>query len=367
MSPAVRVGGVLTALSLLASAAQAQGLAADLYVGRAQYDVLAANLGTSNLIAGLRYSPSPTRLLYITAGAPLDSAAPWWGALGASARLPVLTSVSREGLRTALGASVGGHGYAFRDALSSETGRGGTLEGGVYAARSVRGGRIEVRAGWQQYESSMMDETTSRGALDIGLRAESTGPFSIGTDARFVRTDEGGFPALGIDVSGGTGSLRGWASVERWVASDLDDFGWGAGVAYRTAVADIWASYREDTRHPLYWNSSRKSLTVGLSRQLGKKPPARVVMPTVAMGGHTVIRLGVEDAPGPIFVAGEFNDWQPAAMRRDGAFWELELKLRTGVYRYAFIDDEGRWFVPDTVAGRMDDGMGGHVALLVVP
>jgi hypothetical protein len=367
LSPAVRAGSVFTALILLASAAQAQGLAADLYVGRAQYDALAANLGTSNLIAGLRYTPSSTRLLYVTAGAPLDSAAPWWGALGGAARLPVLTSAVRDGRGTTLGAAVGGHGYVFRDALSSETGLGATLEAGAFAERAVRGGRVEARAGWQQYESSMADETTSRGALDVGLRAERTGPISVGADARWVRTEEGGFPALGIDVSGGTGPLRGWAAVERWVASDLEDFGWGAGVAYRTSLADVWASYRKDTRHPLYWNSSRKGLTVGLTRQLGKPPPARVVTPAVRRGGRTVIRLGLDDSPGQVYAAGEFNDWQPAAMRRAGGFWELELDLQAGVYRYAFVDEEGRWFVPDTVAGRMDDGMGGHVALLVVP
>lgn len=367
MSPAVRAGSLFTALILLASAAQAQGLAADLYVGRAQYDALAADLGTSNLIAGLRYTPSPTRLLYVTAGAPLDSAAPWWGALGASARLPVLASTLRGGRMTALGASVGGHGYVFRDALSSETGRGATLEAGVFAERIIRSSRIEAGAGWQQYESSMADEATSRGALEVRLRAERTGPFSVGADARWVRTEEGGFPAVGLDFSGGTGPLRGWAAVERWVASDLEDFGWAAGVAYRTALADIWASYRKDTRHPLYWNSPRKGLTVGLTRRLGKPRPARVVMPTVARDGRTVIRLGRDDSPGQVYVAGEFNDWQPAPMRRAGEFWELELGLEAGVYRYAFVDDEGRWFVPDTVPGRMDDGMGGHVAVLVVP
>jgi hypothetical protein len=36
------------------------------------------------------------------------------------------------------------------------------------------------------------------------------------------------------------------------------------------------------------------------------------------------------------------------------------------VYHYAFRSADGEWFVPASMAGRRDDGMGGHVAMLVV-
>jgi Glycogen recognition site of AMP-activated protein kinase len=83
--------------------------------------------------------------------------------------------------------------------------------------------------------------------------------------------------------------------------------------------------------------------------------------------GGTVIRLAMADAPaGKVSVAGDFNDWQPVPMRREGHEWVLRLSLTTGVYHYAFRAASGEWFVPASTPGRHDDGMGGHNAVLVV-
>ena len=41
-------------------------------------------------------------------------------------------------------------------------------------------------------------------------------------------------------------------------------------------------------------------------------------------------------------------------------------ELAPGVYHYAFVAEDGTWFVPESVPGRQDDGMGGHTAVLVV-
>jgi hypothetical protein len=42
------------------------------------------------------------------------------------------------------------------------------------------------------------------------------------------------------------------------------------------------------------------------------------------------------------------------------------LPIASGVYNYAFRSASGEWFVPASTPGRKDDGMGGHVAVLVV-
>jgi len=44
----------------------------------------------------------------------------------------------------------------------------------------------------------------------------------------------------------------------------------------------------------------------------------------------------------------------------------IRVPLTAGVYHYAFRSAGGEWFVPASVVGRRDDGMGGHVAVLVV-
>ena len=65
-------------------------------------------------------------------------------------------------------------------------------------------------------------------------------------------------------------------------------------------------------------------------------------------------------------VGGDFNQWKPAPMRREGKYWSYTVAASPGVYNYAFVTADGDWFVPEDVPGRRDDGMGGKVAVLVV-
>jgi hypothetical protein len=53
-------------------------------------------------------------------------------------------------------------------------------------------------------------------------------------------------------------------------------------------------------------------------------------------------------------------------MQREGSHWTYALRLDPGVYHYAFVAEDGTWFVPESQPGRQADGMGGHVAVLVV-
>ena len=53
-------------------------------------------------------------------------------------------------------------------------------------------------------------------------------------------------------------------------------------------------------------------------------------------------------------------------MEREGDEWVVRLPLAPGAYRYAFRSATGEWFVPSSTPGRRDDGMGGHVAVLMV-
>ena len=71
-------------------------------------------------------------------------------------------------------------------------------------------------------------------------------------------------------------------------------------------------------------------------------------------------------AKGRPSIAGDFTGWKPVPMQRDGSRWTFTVKLEPGTYHYAFVGEDGTWFVPESVPGRQDDGMGGHVAVLVV-
>ena len=67
-----------------------------------------------------------------------------------------------------------------------------------------------------------------------------------------------------------------------------------------------------------------------------------------------------------VLIAGDFNNWQATPMQREGDNWVLRLPIGPGVYHYAFRSATGTWFVPSSTPGRRDDGMGGHVAVLMV-
>ncbi len=69
-----------------------------------------------------------------------------------------------------------------------------------------------------------------------------------------------------------------------------------------------------------------------------------------------------------VAVAGEFNKWKVDAdpMTRTDGTWNIDLKLRPGVYSYSFVVDGSSW-VPDPGAQSYeDDGFGSRNAVLRV-
>src|SRR5262249_55899724 len=128
----------------------------------------------------------------------------------------------------------------------------------------------------------------------------------------------------------------------------------------------IWGSIRQEAPDPLYWNSVRRTWSVGITHRLGRAAPAFIATPHFEPDG-VVIHIPVADAPGDmLLIAGDFNEWKPMPMVRENDQWTIRLQLPKGVYHYAFRAARGDWFVPASVAGRRDDGMGGQVAVLVV-
>jgi len=131
--------------------------------------------------------------------------------------------------------------------------------------------------------------------------------------------------------------------------------------------ATLWGSVRQETPDPLYWNALRRTWSVGITRRLGRAAPVLLAAPRADADGGVVIRVPVADAPGDaLFIAGDFNQWMPVQMQRDGSEWTIRLPIAKGVYHYAFRSARGTWFVPASIPGRRDDGMGGQVAVLLV-
>ena len=103
-----------------------------------------------------------------------------------------------------------------------------------------------------------------------------------------------------------------------------------------------------------------------MTQRLGRVASPIRPIPATESGG-VLVTLRASDAPsGQISIAGDFNNWQPTPMQREGDRWVVRLPIGAGVYHYAFRSSTGTWFVPSSTPGRRDDGMGGHVAVLMV-
>jgi hypothetical protein len=105
-----------------------------------------------------------------------------------------------------------------------------------------------------------------------------------------------------------------------------------------------------------------------LAGQAGARATEHTFLPDIQKAGRVLLRLSVKEAgTTPPFVAGDFTRWMPVRMKRYGDEWRFTIQLSPGVYRLAFRSTAGQWFVPDSFPNRIEDQMGGWVAVLVVP
>lgn len=82
-------------------------------------------------------------------------------------------------------------------------------------------------------------------------------------------------------------------------------------------------------------------------------------------GGELVVRvLAVESML--VEVAGDFSNWEPLEMEREGAFWVARARVSTGKHRVAVRVNLGPWRAPRNLA-RVRDDYGGEAGLVVVP
>ena len=352
---------------LTAPSLRAQGWGADLYAGGTSYHALAEQVAATNLIGNIRYQARNGDLAYLSLAAPVDASAVLWAAAGAGASADGF----RRGIWT-LGPEVSLHGYAFRDGGADFSGLGGTLESVVFLRASRDAAAVEARGVSHHHRFRFAGSSGSRSLNEVGLRGTAlAGSFRAQADVRWLFAAEADYPYVGLQAStsAGRGRLSAWAG--KWLANELDDAEWGvSGGLAVGGLGELWVSVRQDAGDPLYLSGARRAWNVGFSRALGRQRAAPTELaPRIASGGVR-IRLpagSLASSAGTPAVAGEFSAWTATPMRMQGEEWVLDLALAPGVYRFSFVTPSGEWFVPDGYPGRIDDGMGGHVAVMVVP
>jgi hypothetical protein len=98
------------------------------------------------------------------------------------------------------------------------------------------------------------------------------------------------------------------------------------------------------------------------------EPPATAVPtkpgPTQTPAG-IVFNFKPDRKPAKIFLAGNFNNWNPSdpkfLLRYDGPsdIWSITVKLVPGTYQYKFVAD-GQWTKDPFAPGSAPDGYGGQ-------
>jgi hypothetical protein len=172
---------------------------------------------------------------------------------------------------------------------------------------------------------------------------------------------------LGTTLMYARGPIQLWGSLGDWVAGGLDRVAWAVGAGATVAPGmDLHVGGRGNAFDPLYLSATETSFWAGLSLRVGGSRAFSAPVPARARDGRAVIAIAVREARGRPSIAGDFTGWKPVPMQRDGSRWTYTARLAPGVYHYAFVAEDGAWFVPGSVRGRQDDGMGGQVAVLVV-
>ena len=357
--------------------ASAQEIRASARFGRIAFDgAPAGSASASSMVLGLgRFAPLDR--LTVSAAVPVGDG-PAWAALSGWKRFQ-----SRGSMGVLLDLSA--HGFAQRQAQSGTTpvpgplggsipiqnerfglGAGGELMAGVRAAAGMA--HAELRGGGVVQRSQLGDAISQRtlpsadarfslGTLPISLLAEVRGWFDDGvTHTR-----------SGATLQFAQGPLVLWGSAGAWMSGGVDGADWSAGgsVALNPLI-EFNAGGRGNSFDPLYRSTTATSWWAGMSIRLGGARFARAPVPARYVDGRATVRIEASQVKGAPSIAGDFTNWKPVPMQRQGSYWSWIGTLEPGVYNYAFVAEDGTWFVPESVPGRKDDGMGGHVAVLVV-
>lgn len=332
----------------------------------------------TSLAMGLGYVDGDRRV-HLTAGVPLGEEDPLWGALDAHERttlsfgaLTLGVEASTQGFLQRYTSSVEAPGGPFTPpTLAEEVSYGWGLAAQALPFAGVRLGAVslEARAGASFYRNGLGEQTADRtvGLGDLRLIAAPAAGLALTAETRHFRAEDGNwtFAGVGALVSAHGSDL--WGRVGTWLDDAATTVPWSVGGATRLSERlDLMVEARQDALDPLYGSTPRRSWTAALRARLTRPPAPPEPVPASYDGTTATIALGADNGGAEPRIAGDFNGWTPEPMVREGERWVWRGHLEPGVYEYAFVDPTGAWFVPESVAGRTADGMGGHVALLVV-
>ncbi|MCG6957395.1 MAG: glycogen-binding domain-containing protein [Gemmatimonadetes bacterium] len=364
----------------------------DALAGRYRYENSPVGGTSGSALLGLRYLRGASGLSAL-AGVPLTSADAPWGDLAGLLRLTAAAHPLEWGLRLSGQAfAQGAHGDTAVASMPTLPGaardiplnRRGVVGGGVepilggwgasgeitpLVAYATPSWSIQGRGGIAGFHSSFADQSFDRLLRVAYLRVSHvlSPNLVLSAEERTQWAQEATYPYLGATALLTSGSVEAWASLGTWLTSGVRTAPWAleARIHVRDRLS-ITGSVRRDAFDALFETPARTSWSFGVSVALARPSAIAAPIPQRYDDGVATIGLSASDAKGSVLIAGDFNDWKPQPMKMKHGYWTAQIALPPGVYYYAFVDGDGSWFVPQSVAGRKPDGFGGYVAVLVV-
>jgi hypothetical protein len=273
----------------------------------------------------------------------------------------------------AAGADFSVHAHAQRDPVANITGQGLIAELLPMISQSVGAADFELRSGPRWYGSRLGGTDWTRklwtSEVRLGLQPGEAVRFEL--DVRHDRAQQReSYTRAGVSLAGMLGRVALHGAVGQWVNGVSEpEPEWDASISIPIRPR-IWifTSAQRETFNPQFLGPARTSWSAGVTFRIGgPRTPEPAGIIEIERQGRVIIRVPVTEASAPLSIAGDFTGWMPVSMDRQGSEWRFPVTLAPGVYRFAFRTADGEWFVPESVPNRTDDGMGGWVAVMVVP
>jgi hypothetical protein len=216
---------------------------------------------------------------------------------------------------------------------------------------------------------SIEDSTIGTVTLNARLRHELAKDLTLSGGAVAARTDTTVYADLTLDLSFANEKIS-VALMGGVRTGDLADDPWAQGridfvLGPRAVIEAAVGRYPRDLQGFTDGLFGTLGVRFGVTNAaLRKGSPRQAVSVERLDDGRARISVDFKRTAERLEIAGDWNGWEPIALRRDGDRWRVELLLEPGIHRYSLVVDGQDWTVPDGVPTEPDD-FGGEVALLV--